>query len=139
MEFKSHTSQKQQSRRAAAVVELAVCLPLLFTIIFGSIEACNVIFLKQAVTAAAYEGALVAMRPHVEETEVLDRINDILSSRQITGATITLDVPGLDFEDLAHGDQFTVTIQVATVGNVPDPRLFGVPDEVSASITAEKQ
>ena len=54
MDFKRHTGQKRQSRRAAAVVELAVCLPLLFTIFFGSIEACNVIFLKQAVTAAAY-------------------------------------------------------------------------------------
>ncbi len=139
MEFKRHTRQKRRTRRAAAAIELAICLPLLFTIIFGSIEACNLIFLKQAVTAAAYEGALVAMRPHVEETEVTDRVNDILSARQITGTTITITVPGLDFDDLWHGDQFTLTIQVPTAGNIPDPRLFGFPEEVSASITAEKQ
>ena len=46
-----------------AVVELAVCLPVLVLIIMGSIEACNLTFLKQKLTEAAYQGAMVATQP----------------------------------------------------------------------------
>ena len=47
-------------RAGIAVVEFAVCLPILVLVVFGSIEACNAIYLKQAATASAYEAVRVA-------------------------------------------------------------------------------
>ncbi len=47
----------KRKRNGTATVELAVCLPLIVIIAFGSIEATNMIFLEQRLTAAAYEGA----------------------------------------------------------------------------------
>jgi Flp pilus assembly protein TadG len=131
--------QFQRRRRGAAVVELAICLPLLFTIIFGCIEACNMIFLKQALTAAAYEGALVAVRPGVDEAEVLQRIDDVLTARGISGSAVTIDGPGGVFANIKHGQRFTITIQAPTTENIPPPRLIAGLSNISASMTADKQ
>lgn len=44
-------------------MELALCLPLLTLLVLGSIELRNFIFLKQSMTAAAYEASREAVRP----------------------------------------------------------------------------
>jgi hypothetical protein len=49
-------------RRAAATVELAVLLPIIFVIVLGSIESASAIFLRQALVQAAYEAAKVAVK-----------------------------------------------------------------------------
>ena len=48
-------------REGAAVVEFAVCLPLVILIVLGTIEAGSLLFLKQTLVQAAYEGAKVAI------------------------------------------------------------------------------
>ena len=58
-----HRVARRASRKGTATVEFAVCLPVLVTIVLGSIEATNAIFLKQHLTAAAYEGARKATTP----------------------------------------------------------------------------
>jgi len=44
----------QQNKRGAAVVEFAILLPVFVLILFGSIEACSMIFLQQSLEMAAY-------------------------------------------------------------------------------------
>ncbi|MFY7877734.1 MAG: TadE/TadG family type IV pilus assembly protein, partial [Pirellula sp.] len=49
-------------RNGAALIEFAVCLPVLMIMILGSMEASSAIFVKQALTTSAYEGIREAMR-----------------------------------------------------------------------------
>jgi Flp pilus assembly protein TadG len=49
-------------RRGVAAAEFAVCLPVLVLVVFASIEACSMIFLKESLTVAAYEGSRVALQ-----------------------------------------------------------------------------
>jgi Flp pilus assembly protein TadG len=78
-------------RRGAAVVEFAVCLPLLMLIVLGAIEATHGIFLKQALSAAAYEGMRVAIEPGSRQAEAIQQAQAILDARLVKGSRIVFD------------------------------------------------
>lgn len=44
-----------QSRCGTAATEMAIAMPLLITLVFGSIEIANAVFLRQSLNMAAYE------------------------------------------------------------------------------------
>jgi len=48
--------RSKRKTRGAAVIEFAVCLPLIVLIVFGGIEAASMLFLRQTLVQAAYEG-----------------------------------------------------------------------------------
>jgi Flp pilus assembly protein TadG len=58
-------------RRGAASVECAVCLPVVLLIVFGTIEACSLLFLQQNVQLAAYETARVAASPYQQTQDAI--------------------------------------------------------------------
>lgn len=49
-------------RRGAALVELAICLPVLLLIVYGALEAAGMIFLRQALVQSSYEAAKIAAK-----------------------------------------------------------------------------
>ncbi len=77
-----------RKRRGAAVLEFAVCLPLLMLLIIGAIEATHALFLKQALSAAAYEGMRTAIEPRSKQSEAQALADNILRSRLVRGATL---------------------------------------------------
>jgi Flp pilus assembly protein TadG len=132
--------RKKQTRSGTAVVELAVCLPLIFTIIFGSIEACNMIALKQILSEAAYDGALMALRSDSDETAIISNINSVLAARNITPSNVQIQGPGgSNFDSITHGQSVSVTVEAQTDGNVLGPQLFGLAKTLSAVAIASKQ
>jgi Flp pilus assembly protein TadG len=68
-------------RRAAAVVEFAVVLPLLLTILFGIIEYGWVFMVRQTLQTAAREGCrLAVLQTSVEPyANVTDRITNVMA------------------------------------------------------------
>lgn len=78
------------SRRAAAVVEMAVVAPLLFTVLFGIIEYGWVFTIRQALTNSAREGARVAVLPGSTEEEIIARVNTYLAPLGVTTHTIDI-------------------------------------------------
>ena len=102
--------KKSRQRKAAAIVELAICLPLLVFLVFGTIEIAGSIFLKQTMTSAAHEGALSGMRQNAQESEIITRVNAILAARSVTGCTVQVVTDGPLFADLSPGDPFRVQI-----------------------------
>lgn len=67
----THRRHRANDRRGTSVVEFAVCMPLIMLIVLGAIEATSMIFLKQSLQAAAYEGSRRSIR--IDGTEVQAR------------------------------------------------------------------
>jgi Flp pilus assembly protein TadG len=76
------------SRQGAAVVEFAVCLPVLILIVLGSIEAASMLFLRQALIQSAYEGAKVAIRDDGNNSDAINAIDNVAAGRRINEVEI---------------------------------------------------
>ena len=58
-------------------------------LVVGTIEACSMIFLKQSLAVAAYEGARTAIIPGATKAQVEAACNQILADRKVDGGTVT--------------------------------------------------
>ena len=78
--------------RAAAVVEFAVVLPLLLTILFGIIEYGWVFMVRQTLQTAAREGCRLAVLQTSTDpySNVSDRIAEVMGPSGLTSYTVTL-------------------------------------------------
>ena len=84
--FRTHHRRKpagSSERRAAAATELAVCLPVLTLVVFGSIQACNLIYLKHGAVTAAYEGTLELAKRNATNASMTARAQQVLDARGI--------------------------------------------------------
>ncbi len=99
---------QKRRRRGVAAVEFAVCLPIIVLIVLSTIEACSMIFLKQTLAIAAYQGARTAIVPGKTQTDVVAACNQILKDRNVDGAVVT--VKPKDFENLEPGQYVDVTV-----------------------------
>ncbi|MCC7419887.1 MAG: pilus assembly protein [Planctomycetaceae bacterium] len=102
-------------RRGAALVEMAICVPLIVVIAFGAIEATNAIFLQQALTEAAHEGARTATSIGKTEEDARTRIEQILTAQAIHGAEVSIEPP-ISF-DTPVGQIVTVTVSAPANNN----------------------
>ena len=97
-----------QRRSGVAVVELAVCLPLIVTILLGTIEACRMIHVKQDLAIVAYEGARVGVIPGSNADTVQLQCDMLLEDRGIADYTVDLSANPVDLD---RGDRLTVTVR----------------------------
>lgn len=99
----------------SAVVECAVCLPVVLLIILASVQACSVIYLNQTLKIAAYEGARSAILPDVDGPTAKLVAESILASRSVTGATVT--VAPADLATAQPRDWITISISAPYTDN----------------------
>ena len=90
--------RRDPRRRAAAVVEFAVVLPLLITILFGIIEYGWVFMVRQALQTAAREGARVGTLQTATEAQVLARVTDVMAPTGLTPSFTFQDATAVDPE-----------------------------------------
>ena len=109
-----------QQRRGVAAVEAAVCLPVLFTVTLLFIEFSNLLFLRQSLKVASYEGIRVATKQGVSANDVAEVCRNILDSRQVTDYEISIEPEVFSLID--RGTLVTVTIDVGKGQN----RMFGL-------------
>ena len=98
-----------------AVIELAVCLPILVVILLATIETCVMLQLQQNLAVTAYEGARVGIIPGVEASTVQAQCELLLDDRNISGYLITMDPA--DLSTMNVGDPFTVTVSADCSAN----------------------
>jgi Flp pilus assembly protein TadG len=98
------------SRRAAATVEFAVCLPVVFLVVFGSIQAASMLFLRQAAIQAAYEGVKVAIREEGTDDRVRAAAQAVIDGRRLTGVTIDIQPNNANLLDAGTIVDVTVTV-----------------------------
>jgi hypothetical protein len=73
-----------QKRQGTATVELAVVLPLLMLLTFGTIEIADGFFFQQAIATAAYEGSREASRAQSTQERGALAVKNVLEARGIT-------------------------------------------------------
>jgi Flp pilus assembly protein TadG len=108
--------RQKTARRAAAVVELALLLPLLCTMALGMLEIGRASMVCTILSTAARNGAQVAALPTSSNATVISRINCVLTANNITAAnaTITILVNGAvaDVSTAKANNQITVTVSI---------------------------
>lgn len=122
-------------RRGSAVVELAICLPIVMALVWGTIELSNSIFVKQTITSAAHEGALVGTSHATLESDISMRVVTVLAQRLDVPFTVTIETStGTSYDDLPSGYLFTV---IVTANPKSFNDLFDL-DTVDARVSAIK-
>lgn len=129
--------RKFARRRAAATVELAVCLPVIVILAIGSMESASMIFLRQAMVQSAYESVKEAVKTNGSQATALTRGQEVLAFRDITGESITFEPSNVD--DLAPGTPVTVTVTAPGDANsvIPFGPFKGRNISVSATMLKE--
>lgn len=76
-------------RRAATIVEFAVVLPLLLTVLFGIMEYGWMFMVRQGLMNAAREGCRVAVLSTSSESDIVERVNEVVAP---LGLTVTIEM-----------------------------------------------
>ena len=124
-------------RAGVAASEFAVCLPILVLIFMGMIEACTMIFLKQSLSVAAYEGMRTALEQNASLTDVEQTCQQILDERRVRGANISLSPT--NFNALRPGEYFTLSVSAPCNDNSIIPASFFSGKTMTGAATMMKE
>jgi hypothetical protein len=130
-------SRTRANRRAVAASELAVCLPVLVLLVLAMIESCTMIFLKQSLTVAAYEGVRQALDPSADADDVQAKSNGVLTDRRVQGGQVV--ITPANFDTLAPGEYIQVTVSAPAGRNSVIPGSFFRGRTLTASATMMKE
>ncbi len=128
---------QHSSRRGLAATEFAVCLPLIIVLLLGTLEASMMIFLKQSLSIAAYEGARVAITTGATEAEVIAACNQILDQRNVDGASVSVSPAPIESQPVRTW--LTVTVSAPAGRNSAIQGLFYSSHTVTAQATMMKE
>jgi Flp pilus assembly protein TadG len=119
---------KSNSRRGAALVEFAVCIPVIMLLILGSMEATSAIFVRQSLTTSAYEGVREAVRAGASTADASLRAQAVLDARRIRSSNIRF-TPA-EVRSAPRGSPIIIEVSAPFAANSP---FFGnvVADRVS--------
>jgi len=134
------SSRRQNgNRRGVATIEFALCLPVLLFLTLGTIDLCSMLFLKESVKLAAYEGARRGVGRGRTNEDVISRIQEFLDERNIAydGTPVTFSDP--DFTDAGTLENVTTTVTVPCAGNLLMPSALFDHLTLSAEVTMRKE
>ena len=130
-------NRRSNNRRGIAATECALVIPIIFAFTLFTIEMCTIMFLKETVTIAAYEGARVGIQRGGTDALVEFRIEEFLDERGITYSNpVTIEAPS--FDDAEELEHVRTTVSVPAAGNLPFGWFFGGL-EISANVTMRKE
>ena len=131
-----HKKLRRPKRVGAAVVEFAVCLPLIVLIVLGTIEAGSLLFLKQTLVQAAYEGAKVAIT--TGDSDQVEAVVDLVAaSRDLN--EVSVQFTPADIASVPAGEIITLTLTAPGDDNslIPFGVFRNLTVEASASMVRE--
>ena len=113
--------RRRSNRRAVALMEMALVLPLLVLFLFGMMEYGWIFLNMQQITTAARHGARMGVKPDATSGDVTAAVASVMSSAGLGGSgyTVSFSDPG----GLATGAELRVTV-VVTYANI---ELTGIP------------
>jgi Flp pilus assembly protein TadG len=110
---------------------------LLVLLVFGSIETCNAIFLKQSLQTAAYEAMRVAVKEGATTVEAAARGAAILDQREVQNFQIRF-TPN-DVVAARRGDELKVDVSAHLGSNATLARLFAETTHITSSLVMSKE
>ena len=132
-----YTRKRRNSRRGAAVAELAVCLPIVLLLVVGTLEACTMIFLNHSLAIASYEGVRVAINYDGTTSDVVVRCTEIIDGRDVSSGVISINPP--DVASVPRGQPIAVTVSAPSDANALIPPWFFGGKTISATTTMVKE
>ncbi len=89
---KNQTNHGHQNcnRAGAALVEFAICVPVVFVLFFASFDICRFSMITHAAEQAAFEGARRGSIPGATAAEAKQAAQDELDKLSLKNATITV-------------------------------------------------
>lgn len=77
-------------RRGALTVEMALCVPILFLLLLGTLEFARMNMLRNSIDNAAYEGARRGVVPGAQASDCVAAANRVLTAVRAQSATVTV-------------------------------------------------
>jgi Flp pilus assembly protein TadG len=131
-----------ENRIAAATVELAVVLPVLIAVVFGMIEICQRLHVKQSSLIAAYEACRVSTRPTSDTAIVRGQAESLLTQQNVRWTSIevkNLSQAKNNLDGVVTGDEICIQVTVPwssnTISNYVIPGVGSF--QVSANMLRE--
>ena len=115
--FKKTKKRRNSVRNGALTVELALCLPLLFLLLFGGYELARTSMILHATQSAAYEGARTGIVPGATQEDIEASVGFVLRTMGVRNFDIET-VPAVIERD---------TPQLEVIVSVPVADAFGIP------------
>jgi Flp pilus assembly protein TadG len=129
-------AKRRRRRRGVAVAELAVCLPVLTLVVFGSLQACNLLYLKHAVVTATYEATLELSKRNATNSSVVARAQQVLDARGVTSSTIRILPASVDVSTASLGQEVSIEVTAEVRPNVTLSTFFPMPRNVQVTMAA---
>jgi Flp pilus assembly protein TadG len=126
----SHHAKRSRfrRRRAIATVELALVLPVMLIIVFGTLEICQRLMIRQTAAVAAYETARLAARRTSTVIQAKARGEQIMTDRRIIGGEVEITPNQLAL--LPTGSEVQVTVRIPVAGNTTVNYLLPTTGEI---------
>lgn len=122
-------------RRGAAMVELALCLPILFTVVFAILEFSRNLQIHQTVREAAFEGARAGIALDATTSDVIDAATTITNIAAIKNPQITVNPAQLSYTS----PTVSVTVSTTAASNGWFLMFFNSSSVISATITLNRE
>ena len=136
----SRSHKKRRQRKGAAALEFAVCAPLLLILTIGTLDLCSMLFLKETITLASYEGARRGIGRGNTNQDAKDRVVEFLNERGVVfddADVVLFTSPGFDTADTL--ENVRVNVRVPIRGNLLIPSAMFNDGLVTASCTMRKE
>lgn len=104
------TPRRLRSRRGNALLDAAFVLPILFSLMFGTIECGHYFYWKHTLQGAAREGARAAITVNAQNSEVITAVQNAMNAAGISPSKYTLKIRNAT-------DTADVNVQSVTAGN----------------------
>jgi Flp pilus assembly protein TadG len=126
----------QRNRRGAALMELAICLPILSIVTLGSIEAANGIYVRQKLVSVAYDLARSSTTPGDQSAAISAKAKTLFKTYGLKNASFKTSPANL--ATAKPGTPVTITVTAPMNKNsIGLTRLYGKVKS-TASLTMTK-
>ena len=125
----------RRPRRGVAVVEFALCVPILLVVIFAIIEFSRAMQIQQTVRQAAFEGARAGLALDAAASDATTAATSIATAAGLNSPTVTVSPNPLSYTS----QTVQVTVSVSPTNNSWFMRYVLGSQQIGATITLDRE